>query len=345
MTDSLIRKIHDQANDISFSGVISVSYSGRTHEEAFGYRNRANETPNTTDTRFGIASGTKGFTALGIGALVEQGKLSLETTARSILGDRICNLHPEITIRQLLAHTSGMGDYYDEEDIDEKDDFVLSIPVQNLISPLDYIPLLEEKKQKFEPESKSSYSNSGYIALAAIIEIASNVSYQKFIEEQILSKAGMSRSGFFRSDALPENTALGYISEEEPLRTNLFHLPIQGGGDGGAYSTIADMGRFWKGLKAGEIVSDSVIESFLKPQNIVDKGMYGYGFWIDDKRDHIELVGHDAGVSFYSATSRTKEDGFTVISNTSTGVWSLAKSIKETIFQQNAPQDAGLAAS
>lgn len=339
MTDTSIRKIREKATDISFSGVVSLSHSGRNTQEAFGFRDRANKATNTIDTRFGLASGTKGFTALGIGALIDQGRIGLDTAARSVLGDRISNLHPEITIRQLLAHTSGIGDYYDEDEIGEKDDFVLSIPVQNLISPLDYIPLLEEKNQKFEPDEKSSYSNSGYIALAIIIEVVSKLSYQKFIEEHILSKACMNSSGFFRSDSLPGNTALGYVSEEEPLRTNLFHLPIHGGGDGGAYSTIADMSRFWKRLKAGEIVSDSIIESFLKPQNTVDKGWYGYGFWIDNKRDHIELVGHDAGVSFYSSTSRTAEDGFTVISNTSTGAWPLAKLIKETIFQQGAAHD------
>jgi CubicO group peptidase (beta-lactamase class C family) len=329
MKNNLIELVRQKTDEISFSGVVGFRSDGQSHQEAFGYRDRANKIENTTETRFGLASGTKGFTALGIATLISEGKLELDTTAHLILGTKIKNLHPDITIRQLLAHTSGIGDYYDEDEIGEKDDFILSIPVQDLVSPLDYIPLLEEKKQKFQPGTDSSYSNSGYIALAIVIEVIASIPYQEFVEKMVFAKANMEQSGFFRSDCLPDNTALGYVSKDDPLRTNIFNLPVLGGGDGGAYSTLADMSRFWECLKSFQTLPESTLESFLKAQNTVDDGWYGYGFWIDRKRDYIQLVGHDAGVSFYSSTSRTSEDGFTIISNTSSGAWTLARLIKQ----------------
>lgn len=329
MKNKLKEQIYQKVEETSFSGVVSLAANEDLFQAAFGYRDRANKLPNTTETRFGIASGTKGFTALGIAALIDEGKIGLDTFAYTIIGNRVKNLHRNITIRQLLAHTSGIGDYYDEDEIDDTDEFILAIPVQNLGSPLDYIPLLEEKAQKFDPGTDTSYSNSGYITLAIIIELTASMPYQKFIEDVIFSKAQMERSGFFRSDRLPANTALGYISEKDQLRTNIFNLPVLGGGDGGAYSTLEDMNRFWQKVKGAHILPDQSVAPFLKRQNMVGDQGYGYGFWIDDKLDHIKLVGHDAGVSFFSSTSLSRDEQVTVISNTSTGVWPIANLIKE----------------
>ena len=328
MNDDLMERLCRKAEETDFSGVISLESNEASIQKAFGHRDRANSLPNTDETRFGLASGTKGFTALGIAALIDAGKFGLDTCARALVGNRISNLHPDITIRQLLSHTSGIGDYFDEEEIGESDEFVLAIPVQNLVSPLDYIPLLEEKAQKFPPGTASSYSNSGYIVLAIVIEVVASTPYQKFIEDAVFAKAQMNQSGFFRSDCLPANTALGYISDQERLRTNIFHLPVVGGGDGGAYSTAEDMGRFWKALKASRIVPIQTLAPFLQPQSIVDNQRYGYGFWLDDKLDHIKLVGMDAGVSFFSSTAPAKDESITIMSNTSTGAWPLVSLIR-----------------
>ncbi len=329
MKKNLIELIRQKTDEISFSGVVGFTSEGQLQQEAFGYRDRANKIKNTIETRFAIASGTKGFTALGIGTLINEGKLELDTTAYSILGTKIKNLRPEITIRQLLAHTSGIGDHYDAEEIKEINSFFLSIPVQSLISPLDYIPLLEEKEQKFPPGDRPSYSNAGYVILAIIIESLSAMSFHEFIEKHVFAKAEMKQSGFFRSDCLPRNTALGYLSKDDWLRTNVFNLPVIGSGDGGAYSTLADMSRFWKCLKSFQILPEKTLKPFLKPQNIVDDDWYGYGFWLNPKANQIILEGYDAGVSFRSVTNNENDNGYTVISNTSSGVWPIVRLLNE----------------
>lgn len=333
MTQEITEAIQNKAEEISFSGVISFKFENISYQRAYGFRDRANEFPNTLETCFASASCTKGFTALAIAKLIENGDFEFDTTARSILCDRVNNLHSEITIGQLLSHTSGIGDYMDEDDITDINEVVLSIPAQQLLSPFDYVPLIEEKTQKFSPGKKSSYSNSGYIILSMIVELISATPYQDFVEENVFKKAGMNSSAFYRSDALPQNTALGYISKTDPLRTNIFNLPIRGGGDGGAYTTVADMDVFWNALKSFTILPEELTNKMTTVKSVVEKSDYGYGFWIGNKRNLIELIGCDAGVSFYSATNRSGNDGFTLISNTSSGVWPIAKLIKQFLLE------------
>ena len=85
------------------------------YERAAGYADRSNQIANTLDTRFGIASGTKFFTALAIGKLIEAQKLAFDTKLKDCIALDFPRYSPEITIRHLLTHTSGIPDYLDEE--------------------------------------------------------------------------------------------------------------------------------------------------------------------------------------------------------------------------------------
>jgi len=344
--DDIREQIHEEAQETNFSGVISVHLRGQVYKAAFGYRDRANQAPNTTETRFGIASGTKGFTALGIASLIEEGKIEMKSSASDLVGDRFPELHPDITIEHLLAHTSGVGDHYDEDEMEGSiDDFVLSIPVQDLVSPFDYLPLLRDRPQKFEPGEKSSYSNAGYVILAMVIESVSGQSFQQYIENRIFRHVGMGSSGFYRADDLPENTALGYLVERGENKTNIYNLPIVGSGDGGAYCNLDDLKLFWQNLLDFKIVKKSSLLPMIRERNRIDKTGSGLGFWIEDEGNFIALEGYDAGVSFYSSASRDSEISYTVISNDRSGAWPLLKIIKRVLLQRGASHNAGKSTS
>jgi CubicO group peptidase (beta-lactamase class C family) len=138
----LIRKIEQAALETEFSGVISIFRDASTmFSKAFGYRDIKNKLPNTTSTRFGIASGTKLFTALGMGVLVDRGLLSLSTTIREIDQEYTGFVDEHATIQHLLTHTSGIYDYYDEEIEQDYDHFSIEIPWCELETPSDYYPL------------------------------------------------------------------------------------------------------------------------------------------------------------------------------------------------------------
>jgi CubicO group peptidase (beta-lactamase class C family) len=124
------------------------------YENSAGFADRSNKVRNNMKTRFGIASGTKFFTALAIGKLIEQGKLSLETKVFDIIKYDFPLYSKEITIAQLLTHTSGIPDYYDEEKVDDYDNFFTDIPWYELREPKDYFPVFPQEKMKSIPGEK-----------------------------------------------------------------------------------------------------------------------------------------------------------------------------------------------
>jgi CubicO group peptidase (beta-lactamase class C family) len=315
------------ARETGFSGVVRVERDGRVEvEAAYGLGNRAVEIANTVDTRFGIASGSKGFTAVTVMSLVEEGSLELSTTARSLLGDDLPLIRTDVTVEHLLSHTSGIGDYLDEDEDMDLGAYLMPVPVQELATTEQFLAVLDGHKTKFPPGQGFSYSNGGYVVLALLAERATGSSFHDLVLERVCEPAGMSDTAFLRSDELPARTALGYLEVDGTWRTNVFHLPVRGNGDGGIYTTVADMSSFWRAFFDGALVSTESVSAMVKPHS----DEYGLGFWLDPERGHVRLVGSDAGVSFYSVRT---SDGtvFTVISNTTEGAWPIARLLLERV--------------
>ena len=191
--------IEQTISETSFSGVVFVKLDGNVEfENAYGYADRSNKIPNTVDTRFGIASGTKFLTALGIGTLIDRGKLSLTSRLCDCVNIDFPHISEDVAIHHLLTHTSGVYDYYDEELVEDIDNFQCDIPCFELKGPKDYIPLFRDGKMKFDPGERFSYSNGGFILLGIVIEEISGTPYIDFIQENIFESCDMSDSGFLR---------------------------------------------------------------------------------------------------------------------------------------------------
>lgn len=326
--NTYIQVIQQQAKATSFSGVISIIQSGAyLYNEAFGFADIANARENKTTTKFGIASGTKVFTALGIGVLIAQEKLALDTKIHDIFQQNLSWIHPEATIAQLLKHTSGIFDYYDEELITDFDNFFVDIPWYGLETPTDYLPLFENKKAKFIPDERFSYSNGGYICLGIIIEKISGQLYRDFVEQHVFAPAHISDSGYYAFDSLPEDTAYGYKSVDNGrFQTNIYNLPIRGASDGGAYTTTADMQKFWQALLNNKILPRELTDLFTTAQAKLNETVdYGYGFYLSQTngKKTIYLVGEDAGVSFRSRYIPEKELVINILSNQSEGAYGI----------------------
>jgi len=327
--------------DHDFSGVISLRRAGSiVLEEAFGFSDREHQISNHLETRFGIASGTKFFTALAIGKLIELGKLSLDTKLNSVFDVGAFDYSPEITIQHLLTHTSGIPDYYDEEKADDFDNFSVAVPWSELRGPKDYLRVFPKEEMKFEPGVRFSYSNGGYILLGAIIEELSGQNYQSFVEGEIFQELGMKRSGYFAMDRLPENTAKGYIEEPDgQWRTNEKNLPIVGASDGGAFTTVGDLSILWDGFWKRRILRGELAKAFAVPfVQAATEGphkFYGLGLWIHDDGktgQRVYITGCDAGVSFQSSVTRTEELQVSVLSNTTGGAWPVLRTLDGLLF-------------
>jgi CubicO group peptidase (beta-lactamase class C family) len=315
------------AAETGFSGVVRVDRDGGVRlAKAYGLAHRGCRIANAIDTQFAIASGTKGLTALTVVSLIEEGQLEPATTARSVLAEDLPLIGDDVTVEQLLAHRSGIGDYLDEETDHTVTDHVLPVPVHQLATSEQYLRVLGGHPRKFAPDGRFSYSNSGYVVLALLAERTSGTPFPELVQQRVCGPAGMHDTGFLRSDELTGRAALGYLTTDG-LRTNVFHLPVRGSGDGGIYSTAADIHAMWTALFAGRIVSPAWVAEMVRPRSDVpsESMRYGLGFWLHESRDAVMLEGSDAGVSFRTVHDRAGRFTHTVLSNTTSGAWPVTR--------------------
>ena len=303
-----------------FSGVLSLRRGDAVLGEwAVGLADRTAESAITPQTRFGLASGTKTFTAVTVLSLVADGTLTLETPARAVLGDDLPLIADDVTIDHLLTHTSGIGDYLDEE-VDAL--APLSVPAQQLDSTPAYLPMLDGFPTKFAAGERFSYCNGGYVVLAVIAERVSGVPFADLVAQRVFTPAGMTASGFFRSDLLPPGTATGYKTDG---RSNVFELPVLGSGDGGAYSTAADLHRFWLALLDGRILPADVaaLATDVYTPDADDALGYGRGVWRDGA--DLLIAGGDHGVTVMSRHDPATSTTATALANIETATFGRAR--------------------
>jgi CubicO group peptidase (beta-lactamase class C family) len=309
----------------NFSGVVLAKQKNEILIElAQGYSNRAEELDNNINTRFGIASGCKLFTAIAVCQLVEKGLVTFDTKLIDCLDIEFLNFDETISIHHLLTHTSGIPDYFDEEVMDDFEELWKENPMYLIRGLKDFLPLFQNGGMMFTPGEKFHYNNAGYILLGLIVEQKSGMSFTDYIVKNIFNPCGMKDSGYFSLDSLPKNTALGYIDEEDGTwRTNIYSVPVKGGSDGGAFITALDMLNLWDALLNHRLLSKETTEQLLIPHIHVKKDeYYGYGIWIRKKDSEIykfHVMGYDPGVSFASSYYPATDTTLIIPSNQSSG--------------------------
>lgn len=328
----LERELDAVAEATAFSGAVRIDRDGSPWmQRAYGEAHRGHGISNTPETRFGIASGTKTLTALVIVSLVEEGILALDTPARKYLRGDLPLVADEVTIEHLLSHTSGIGDYFDEETDLDLTDYPMPVPAHTLATTEAYLPALDGHPMKFEPGARFGYCNSGYVVLALIAERATGRELPELVAERVCERAGMHDTGFLRSDEPDGQTALGYLSTTG-LRTNVLHLPVRGTGDGGAQTTAADVSALWEAFFAGQIVSSRWVESMTTPRSDGAGGEpYGLGFWLVPAKGVVACEGCDTGVSFRTTHRPAERLTVTVLSNTTEGAWPVARRLDDLV--------------
>lgn len=335
MTTDLGPALDEAVRDAGFTGIVRVDRAdGPAFERGYGLADRAHGIANEPDTLFAMASGSKGFTALAALSLIDEGVLALDTTARSVLGGDLPLIADDVTVEHLLAHRSGIGDYLDEDEVDDTAaTYTMPVPVQRLDATEDFLTVLDGFPTVFPAGDRFAYNNGGFAVLALIAERASGVGYHDLVRQRVTDPAGMGDTAFLRSDELPGRAALGYLWADRP-RTNVFHLPVRGTGDGGAYTTAADMTAFWRALFDGRIVPLELVTEAVRPRSEIpeDEKRYGLGFHLHETSDVVWLVGHDAGVSFCSTYDPTSGSIGTVICNWTEGAWPIVERLDELVF-------------
>lgn len=233
-----LKKIIDEGKKLDiFSGIIMASYDGNTvFEESAGLSDKNNNTPNVSDTKYNIASLGKLFTSVMILQLADENKIDLDGKVSEL----IKGVNDKITIRMLLQHTSGYGDYLnDPEFIEHTNNYRETSELSELVLKS---PLL------FEPGERFSYSNSGFVLLGKIIETVTDKKYSENLKERILDPLDMKNSDYTYSNIPDPDKATGYIKQLNGSfidNGGFSHTPSPAGG---MYSTAGDLCKFGNSL-------------------------------------------------------------------------------------------------
>ncbi|MCP5456041.1 MAG: GNAT family N-acetyltransferase [Thermotogae bacterium] len=326
-----------------FSGNISISEESKEISNySYGYANIPFMVPVNNETIFETASVTKTFTAVGIMKLYEEGKINIETPVNVIIPEFKSFAEDEITIENLLNHTSGIGDYFDEETDTDFSQLWKNIPNYSFKNLSDFITLFENKPKKFICGEKFSYNNAGYIILGLIIEKITGKNYFEYIETEICKELPNTR--FIACDDTYPNVAEGYDpvygknGEIKKLKKVIYDFPAYGSADGGIYSTCGELIDFFKKLFNGKILKEETVK-MMTEKNIrvceTEKYIYEYGFGLwkaYDKKGELKIIfseGEDPGFSARIGYFPGNTKYVAVLSNVTDGSGELFRYISE----------------
>ena len=268
------------------SAVIEIVEDGQmVYRKAYGLRDVARRIAATIDTHYELGSITKQFTAAAILQLQEGGKLNIDDKLSKYLPD--APHAGEVTLRQLLSHTSGLPEYLDGPDIESA-----------ATKPTTFTELMARvagKPLDFMPGSKMVYNNTGYILLGRVIEVVSRQSYSEYVHKHLLERAGMGQTYTLADEAHLSNMAVGYRHANGKLEVAQPIHETWGWSAGDLVSTIDDLEKWNRALTQGKIVSPASYSAMTTPAKITDgESDYGLGLFVDSVQDQPR-IGHTGG--------------------------------------------------
>jgi CubicO group peptidase (beta-lactamase class C family) len=284
LIDADVRTILDRTQ--TPGAVIEILRDDRViYRKAYGLRDREHQLAASLDTFYEIGSITKQFTAAAILQLQEAGRLDIDDKLSKYIPD--APHADEVSLRQLLSHTSGMPEYFDGPDIDSA-----------ATKPATFAQLMARvagKPLAFAPGSKMTYNNTGYILLGRVIEVVSHETYRDYVRTHLLDRAGMKRTYTMANEPELENMAVGYrvrngVLERAPMIDDSF-----GWSAGNLVSTLDDLANWSRALAMGKIVSDRSYRE-MTTATAISQGTsdYGLGLFVDSIRDQPR-IGHTGG--------------------------------------------------
>ena len=311
ITDALTAKVDALFQDFSQPGspgasVVVIKRGKVVLAKGYGLANLEEKVPCGTNTNFRLASVTKQFTAMAVMMLAERRKLSLD--------ERLTDVFPEfpaygnqITLRHLLTHTSGLIDYED------------AIPKGTELPVLDRDVLrllMQQDKTYFPPGTRYRYSNSAFALLALIVEARSGNTFARFLKENIFRPLNMSHTlAYEQGLSVVPNRAYGYSPDGSGFKRTDQSLTSSVLGDGGIYSSVADLYQWDQALYTDKLVTRKMLKLAFTPGPATEHTDTGYGFgWFVGQYRSLQEIWHSGNsLGFTTRIARYPEKKFTVI--------------------------------
>jgi CubicO group peptidase (beta-lactamase class C family) len=251
--------------------------------QGYGYSNVEHQVPVKLETIFQSGSMGKQFIAMAIMILVERGEVELDERVKEYIED-VPKGWKNITVRHLLTHTAGTGDYPDDfdyrADMDEDDMWELIKTI-----PLD-----------FKAGEQYSYSNLGFITLGILIRQVTGEFYGDFLKKNIFEPLGMKTARVISESDIVLNRASGYELVDGKIKNQEWVSPsLNTFADGALYINIYDMAKYETGLNSNLLLKKrESFDQMWSPVKLNDKSTYPYGFgWcLDETVSGMRVVKH-----------------------------------------------------
>jgi len=320
-------RLHEHAEAGRFSGSVLIARGGEVlYRQGFGLSDREAGVANTEDTQFNICSMGKTFTAAAVMLLVEEGRVDLNAPISTYLPDFPVAMADQISVHNLLSHTSGLGNYMGHREFDRN--------MARLTAIDQMYELVKQEELKFPPGTRFSYANSGYVVLGKIIENASGQTYFDFVRARIFAPLRMGATDFYLFSDRPEDVAFGYTRDGSGRLQREAHRAPNPASDGGVHSTLADLFAFDRALHEATLLRASSRDLMFTP----NLNGYGYGLSIKPPDEHASertSIGHTGGLMDRSTVLRHFIDDDTVIivlSNFPAVAYEIAREIEAEMY-------------
>jgi CubicO group peptidase (beta-lactamase class C family) len=315
-----------QENDLAASVLIAKGDS-IIFERYVGYADAARKRRIGPSTRMNLGSGNKIFTAISVMQLRDEGKLKLTDTLYQYFPDfPDKRFAASATIQNLLTHTSGLRDYWDNN-YEKKWGHVTKLE--------QVLPFVYDDSIAFVPGTQFQYSNSGFIMAGLIVEKVSGEDYFDYVREHIFKPFGMSNTDSFDMDNGDTTLADG-LSKSDSGWTNARH-GRRGTSAGGGFSTPRDMLKFSRGLNEGNVLAPSTLKEMteVRTGDLKSPFPYGYGLMLNLKDTRLRSFGHEGiapGVNFAFQYYPAQDLTFVIFCNQDNGAYDdLRKNITKLI--------------
>lgn len=292
--------------------------------------------------------------------LIDQGRLTLDTGVIDFLQLGDTAISRDVTVYHLLTHTSGIGDDADEEAGESYEALWQDRPTHTVRETHDFLPQFLHKPPNFAPGEGCRYNNVSFILLGLIIEQLSGQSYRDYVQTAIFEPLGMRRTEFVSMDGVYDQVAEGYAPVYNAQgglygwRKNIYAYPPIGSPDGGAYTTVHDLDRFIRALRAGELLSETLTQALFTPQVFYRhrgpdydnyREMMGFCFHFllgaDGEVVFLKKDGENTGVSCILSYYPKQDATLIILANQDCDVWQMSWEIHDRIMAANLPSTLG----
>ncbi len=303
-------KAEMQRQHIPGLSLLVVSKGKIVLAEGFGLANVELQVPVKPETVFQSGSVGKQFTATAVMMLVEEGKIGLDDPLTKYFSDAPATWK-EVTVRELLSHTAGFGDY--PKDFNFRKDWTEE----------EELKLIEGTPLAYAPGSKWEYSNLGYVTIGILIHRVTGEFYGDFLQRRIFQPLGMQSTRIISEADIVPNRAAGYRLVKGQLKNQEWVAPmVNTTADGSLYFTILDLAKWDAALYTERLLKQSSLDLMWTPVKLKDgqpnggrpnSGHYGFGWFIDERHGH-RCIHHDgAWQGFETAIDRYVDDQLTVV--------------------------------